>query len=210
MLGAKLSHYRIEGEIGSGGMGIVYRAYDERLRRKVALKVLTDRISNHSERWSRILAEARVASSLNHPGITTIYDVGEDGDHLFIAMELVPGGALRELLVEGPVETRKLLRLASQTAEALAAAHERGVIHGDVKPENIMVLPDERVKLLDFGLARQMAAEALTVTHTVTHAWIPESKIAGTLAYMAPEKIKGESGDERSDLFSLGVETRVF
>lgn len=205
MLGTVISHYRIEGKIGIGGMGVVYQAYDERLRRKVALKLLTDRISNRSKRRSRILAEARVASSLNHPGITTIYEVGEDGEHLFIAMELVPGRSLRLLLQEGPIETRKLLRLASQTAEALAAAHDHGVTHGDIKPENIMVLPDERVKLLDFGLASQMAAEALTATSTVSHAWLPESRIAGTLAYMAPEKIQAGSGDKRSDLFSLGV-----
>jgi len=205
MLGTVISHYRIEGQIGIGGMGVVYQAYDERLRRKVALKLLTDKISSRSERWLRVLAEARVVASLNHPGITTIYEVGEDGEHLFIAMELLPGRSLRLLLQEGPVETRKLLRLASQTAEALAAAHDHGVTHGDIKPENIMVLPDERVKLLDFGLASQMAAEVLTATSTVSHAWLPESLIAGTLAYMAPEKIRGESGDKRSDLFSLGV-----
>jgi len=205
LVAAKISHYRIEEEIGGGGMGVVYRAYDERLQRRVALKLLTDKISNRSERWSRILAEARLASSLNHPGITTIYDVGEDGEHLFIVMELVPGKPLRSLLREGPVDVRTLLRLAAQIAEALASAHEHGVIHGDIKPENIMVLADERVKLLDFGLARQMAAEVLTATHTVSHAWIPESQVAGTLAYMAPEKLHGDLGDKRSDLFSLGV-----
>ena len=186
-------------------MGVVYRAYDERLRRNVALKLLTDKISNRSERWARILAEARAASSLNHPGITTIYDVGEDGEQLFIAMELVPGKALRGHLQEGPIESRKSLKLASQIADALAAAHQHGVMHGDIKPENIMVLPDDRVKLLDFGLARQMANEALTVTHTATHEWLPDSQIAGTIAYMAPEKFQGESSDKRSDLFSLGI-----
>ena len=205
MIGQTISHYRILEKLGGGGMGVVYRAHDERLQREVALKLLTVHIASHSQRWARILSEARSASALNHPGITTIYEVGEEGEHLFIVMELVPGRSLREMLRAGAIETRALVRLAAQMSEALAAAHAHGVIHGDIKPENIMVLADGRVKLLDFGLARQMAEEALTVSHLATHEWLPDSQIAGTLAYMAPEKLSGESSDTRADLFSLGV-----
>jgi len=205
MIGQTISHYRILEKLGGGGMGVVYRAHDERLQREVALKLLTVHIASHSQRWARILSEARSASALNHPGITTIYEVGEEGELLFIVMELVPGRSLREMLRAGAIETRALVRLAAQMSEALAAAHAHGVIHGDIKPENIMVLADGRVKLLDFGLARQMAEEALTVSHLATHEWLPDSQIAGTLAYMAPEKLSGESSDTRADLFSLGV-----
>jgi serine/threonine protein kinase/predicted Zn-dependent protease len=205
LIGQTIAHYHILEKLGGGGMGVVYRAHDERLQRKVALKLLTVHIASHSERWARILSEARAASALNHPGITTIYEVGEEGEHIFIVMELVPGQSLREVLRTGAMETRALVRLAAQMSEALAVAHAQSVIHGDIKPENVMVLADGRVKVLDFGLARQMAEEALTVSHLATHEGLADSQIAGTLAYMAPEKLSGGPSDARADLFSLGV-----
>ena len=139
MIGQTISHYRVEAELGSGGMGVVYRAHDERLQRKVALKLLPEQMAGRSERWARVLAEARAASALNHPGITTIYEVGEEGEHLFIAMELVSGRTLRQEMVAGAMETRALLRVGAQVAEALAAAHAQAIIHGDIKPENVLL-----------------------------------------------------------------------
>ena len=200
LIGKTMGHYHILEQLGAGGMGAVYRARDHRLRRDVALKVLTIDVASHTEQRARILSEARAASALNHPAITTIYEVGEDGEQLFIVMELVQGKSLRELLCAGPVETHVVVRLALQISEALVAAHALGVVHGDIKPENVMVLTNNRVKLLDFGLASQPVEETLTVTHVPIH--LP---VAGTLAYMAPEKLAGGSGDTRSDLFSLGV-----
>ena len=206
MIGRTISHYSNEAELGKGGMGVVYRAHDKRLRRSVAIKLLPHHIASLPERRVRILAEARAASALNHPGITTIYEVGEDGEHLFIVMQLISGDTLRKLISAGPMESRRLARLGAQVAEALAAAHQRGVVHGDVKPENIIVQADERVKLLDFGIARQMASETATLTRTGTEqSWLSDSQVVGTLAYMAPEQLRGEPADACADLFSLGV-----
>src|SRR5215831_2025846 len=140
MLGRTISHYRIEEELGRGGMGVVYRARDHKLHRTVALKMLAEDFGSRAEQRARVLAEARAACALNHPGITTIYEVVEEDDQLFIVMELVCGKNLRVLIADGAVETQVAVRLASQIAEALAAAHTHGVIHGDIKPENIVVL----------------------------------------------------------------------
>lgn len=203
MIGTTISHYRIDTQLGKGGMGVVYRAHDQRLRRDVALKLLPAGLAGHDDRRARLLAEARAASALNHPGITTIYEVGEDGEHVFIVMELVAGETLRAAVSQGPMETRALARLGAQVAEALAAAHAHGVVHGDVKPENIIVQPDGRVKLLDFGIARQAAQETLAITRQQTSPI--ESNVVGTLAYMAPEQLRGSEADARADLFSLGV-----
>ena len=200
LIGKTMGHYHILEQLGAGGMGAVYRARDHRLRRDVALKVLTIDVASHTEQRARILSEARAASALNHPAITTIYEVGEDGEQLFIVMELVQGKSLRELLCAGPLQTHVVVRLALQISEALVAAHALGVVHGDIKPENVMVLTNDRAKLLDFGLASQAVEETLTVTHVPIN-----FPVAGTLAYMAPEKLAGGSGDTRSDLFSLGV-----
>src|SRR5579864_6055813 len=163
MIGLKISHYSIQAELGRGGMGVVYRAHDEVLQRDVALKVLSGEILGHRERRERILAEARAASALNHPGITTIYEVAEEGNQILLVMELAQGKTLRALLSDGPQEPRALTRLGTSIAETLEAAHEKGVIHGDIKPENVIVQTNERTKLLDFGIARQMVAETLTL-----------------------------------------------
>lgn len=206
MIGQTISHYRIEGELGRGGMGIVYRARDEQLQRTVALKLLPKEFASHTDRRARILAEARAAAALNHPGITTIYEVGEQGEHVFIAMELVAGRSLRELIRRGEIDLREQARLGAHLAEALAAAHAQGVVHGDVKPENVIVQSEGRVKLLDFGIARRVAEQTLTTTDSAVRPWnFPESQIVGTVAYMSPEVLRGELADARADLFSLGV-----
>lgn len=187
-------------------MGVVYRARDTRLERTIALKVLSHECAQAGDQQEMILAEARAAAALNHPGVTTIYEVGEYEGGLFIAMELVVGTTLRELLKQGAFEARRSMRFATQIAEALEAAHAHGVVHGDVKPENIVAQADDRIKLLDFGIARRKADVALTTTQaSSTVDWTPGSAFAGTLAYMAPEQLRRESPDERADLFSLGV-----
>jgi eukaryotic-like serine/threonine-protein kinase len=207
MIGHTLSHYLITSELGRGGMGVVYRARDQLLNRDVALKLMLDNVVNQRDRRTRVLAEARAASALNHPGITTIYDVVESGEHLFIVMELVEGQTLRARLSSaGPMEARELARLGAQIAEALDAAHSHGVVHGDIKPENIVLQAAAVPKLFDFGIARQMAAETVTLTRSNQEASeTPRAAIAGTVAYMPPEILKGEVGDSRSDLYSLGV-----
>lgn len=207
MLGNKISHYSIEAELGRGGMGVVYRARDGRLQRTVALKILSQEYSRSAAQRQLLLAEARAAAALNHPGVTTIYEVGEYDGGLFIAMELVSGTTLRELLKEGQFDVRRAVRFAAQIAEALAAAHAQGVVHGDVKPENVVVQPDERIKLLDFGIARRTAEVAVTTTTALesTQDAVPGESFAGTLAYMAPEQLRRETLDGRADLFALGV-----
>jgi eukaryotic-like serine/threonine-protein kinase len=207
MIGHTLSHYLITSEIGRGGMGVVYRARDQLLNRDVALKLMLDNVVNQRDRRTRVLAEARAASALNHPGITTIYDVVESGEHLFIVMELVEGQTLRARLSSaGPMEARELARLGAQIAEALDAAHSHGVVHGDIKPENIVLQPAAVPKLFDFGIARQMAAETVTLTRSNQKASeTPRETISGTVAYMPPEILRSEVGDSRSDLYSLGV-----
>ena len=207
MIGQTLSHYLITAELGRGGMGVVYRAHDQLLNRDVALKLMREDVISQSERRARILAEARAASALNHPGITTIYDVGETVDHLFIVMELVLGQTLRDRLSStGSIEPLALAQLGAQIAEALHTAHSHGVVHGDIKPENIVVQAGGAPKLFDFGIARQVAAETATLTRSVHDLGeTPRAAIAGTVAYMPPEILRGESGDMRSDLYSLGV-----
>ena len=184
---------------------MVYRARDVRLERTVALKVVADQ-EQRPEYRTMILAEARAAAALNHPGVATVYEVGEYDGGLYIAMELVSGKNLRKLFDEGGLELPKVIRLGIHVAQALEAAHFVGVVHGDVKPENIAVLPNEQIKLLDFGIARRAANTALTTTLTAsTKDWLPDSRIAGTLAYMSPEQLRGEETDGRADLYSLGV-----
>jgi eukaryotic-like serine/threonine-protein kinase len=205
MIGHTISHYRISAELGRGGMGVVYRAHDERLLRSVAIKILSDASCGSAETRSRMLAEARAASSLNHRGITTIYEVGEDGDSIFLVMELVEGRSLRSMLCEGPLDPKRIVEIGAQLAEALDAAHSRGVFHGDIKPENIVVQTDDRAKLLDFGVARHGVED--TITKTVSG--VPEIDVTpgiqGTIAYLAPEQLRCEPADGRADLYSLGV-----
>ncbi|MGA8072093.1 MAG: protein kinase [Candidatus Acidiferrales bacterium] len=205
MIGQTISHYRISAELGRGGMGVVYRAHDERLLRSVAIKILSDISSGSAENRSKMLAEARAASSLHHPGITTIYEVGEDGESIFLVMELVEGRTLRSLLLDGPLDAKRIVEIGAQLAEALEAAHSRNVFHGDIKPENIVVQADGRAKLLDFGVARRGVDDVVTRTISAPVEVEVTPGIQGTIAYLAPEQLRCEPADCRADLYSLGV-----
>jgi eukaryotic-like serine/threonine-protein kinase len=206
--GSRLGPYEIQSPLGAGGMGEVYRARDARLSRSVALKVLPGEISVDRSRLDRFEKEARAASSLNHPNIVTIYDIGSFESVAYIAMELVEGRTLRELLVSGPIALRRLLSLSAQIADGLAKAHAAGIVHRDLKPENLMVTKDGFVKILDFGLAKLVPAgfESSEGSHlaTVTRGTEPGT-VLGTVGYMSPEQASGRPVDFRSDQFSLGA-----
>jgi Tol biopolymer transport system component len=196
------------GPLGAGGMGEVYRSRDERLSRNVALKVLPGEISADRSRLERFEKEARAASSLNHPNIVTIYDIGSSESVAYIAMELVEGRTLRELLASGPIALRRLLSLSAQIADGLAKAHAAGIVHRDLKPENLMVTKDGFVKILDFGLAKLVpsgfeSSEGSDLA-TVTRGTEPGT-VLGTVGYMSPEQASGRPVDFRSDQFSLGA-----
>jgi len=194
MIGQTVSHYRITEEIGRGGMGVIYKAEDTRLPRKVALKILPNQAAANAEARERFRREAEAASSLNHPNICTIYDVGEHEGQLYLVMELLEGETIRELVQAGPMPAEQLVRVAIQVADALEASHARDIIHRDIKPANIFVTP-RGAKVMDFGLAKFLRSSlALTAPGTVL----------GTAAYMSPEQVRGEPLDARSDLFSLG------
>jgi serine/threonine protein kinase len=202
MIGERIHQYTIVEKIGEGGMGTVWKARDERLGRFAALKFLA-RVQDSS----RFTLEARAASSLSHPGIVTIYDVLELGDRSCIAMEFVDGKTLHQMIPRGGMEPRELIRLATQIADALAAAHKAGIVHRDIKPANIMVTPEGRAKVLDFGLAKMsgMSAAAANETRTIAGPHTAEGTIVGTVSYMSPEQAEGKAVDTRSDVFSLGT-----
>ncbi|MFY9549599.1 MAG: LpqB family beta-propeller domain-containing protein [Thermoanaerobaculia bacterium] len=204
--GTRLGHYEILSPLGAGGMGEVYRARDTRLGREVAVKVLPAAVSANPERLRRFEKEARSASALNHPHIVTIHDIGESGGTAFIAMELVDGQTLRELLAEGALPTKRLLTIAAQVADGLAKAHGVGIVHRDLKPENVMVSQDGFVKILDFGLAKLTQPEGssgATAAPTVSGATEP-GIVMGTIGYMSPEQAAGRALDFRSDQFAFG------
>jgi len=206
MIGTTLSHYQIEAELGRGGMGVVYRAQDKRLQRQVALKLLAGRMApSLGSAASAVLAEARAASALNHPSIVTIYEVGEHNGEHFIVMELLSGSNLRSLINAKSVELSTVFRTGVEIAEALHAAHSEGVIHGDIKPENVMVLANGHVKLLDFGIARNFGGTTRTLRPQSGEASDRDGDFAGTLAYIAPEALRSSHIDSRGDLYSLGV-----
>jgi eukaryotic-like serine/threonine-protein kinase len=204
--GARLGPYEVLAPLGAGGMGEVYRARDTRLGREVAIKVLPAELASDSERLRRFEKEARSASSLNHPSIVTIYDIGSEDSVSFIAMELVDGSTLRQLLASGPFPAKRTLKIAPQIAEGLAKAHEAGIVHRDLKPENVMVTKDGLVKILDFGLAKLTStgsgsgegSQLPTMTGTTP------GVVVGTVGYMSPEQVNGEPVDFRSDQFALG------
>jgi len=205
--GSRLGAYEIVAPLGAGGMGEVYRARDARLSREVAIKVLPSATASDPDRRARFEGEARAASALNHPNILTIYDIGEADGTIFIAMELVEGRTLRELIASGePLATRKLLDVAVQTADGLAKAHAAGIVHRDLKPENVMVSKDGFVKILDFGLAKltETTASAASVMPTAVAAPTQPGTVLGTAGYMSPEQASGHAVDFRSDQFTLG------
>jgi eukaryotic-like serine/threonine-protein kinase len=200
-----ISHYRILGPLGSGGMGMVYRAEDTSLRRTVALKFLSEQGANDLGVNERLRREARAASALNHPNICTIYEVGQDAGEVFIAMEYVEGRTLAELIREGGLPVETVLRSGRQLASALAHAHDRGVIHGDLKPLNIIVTPGGDAKILDFGLARRNVPTEFDKRTLETVSAESTVGLRGTLPYMAPEQIKGLEASPSTDLWSLGI-----
>ena len=201
--GQMISHYRIVEKIGAGGMGVVYRAHDEQLDRDVALKVLPAGLLAEEAARKQFRKEALALAKLNHPNIETIYEFSSDNGMDFLAMELIRGEPMDQLLDKGPLAEGELIRLATQFAEGLAAAHEQGVIHRDLKPANIFVTPDGRIKILDFGLAKLFHPE-LTVdaTRSVT---IETGSISGTVPYMSPEQLRGLPVDVRSDIYAAGA-----
>jgi dienelactone hydrolase len=205
MIGTTLSHYAIDGKLGQGGMGTVYRARDTVLGRVVAIKVLSAETANDPELGPRILREAKAASRLNHPNIVTVHELAKSGDTEFIVMELVDGAPLSTQIAAGGLSIDRIVEWSRQVAEALAAAHEAGLVHRDIKPGNVMVTSSGRVKVLDFGLARHLPASPTDATTPATAEFMTRRGVAGTVGYMAPEQIEGQPADARSDVFALGV-----
>jgi predicted ATPase/serine/threonine protein kinase len=204
--GMRFGSYEILSALGAGGMGQVYRARDTRLGREVAIKVLSGQLSSVRERLDRFEKEARSASALNHPNIVTIYELGQVHSTHYIAMELVVGNTLRELLAPGLIPMQKVIQIAAQVADGLAKAHEAGIIHRDLKPENLMVSQEGFVKILDFGLAKlALQDEELSATATTAGCETGPGVVLGTLAYMSPEQASGRPLDFRSDQFSFGL-----
>jgi len=196
-----LGRYHIAEQIGAGGMGVVYRARDQRLDRDVALKVLPPGSLTDQASRSRFRKEALALSRLTHPNIAVVYDFDTLDDTDFLVMELVPGITLEEKLVAGPLDETEAINLVTQLVEGLAAAHQQGVIHCDIKPSNLRVTPDGRVKILDFGLAKFLKhTDAVSITMSITQ----DHGVAGTLAYMSPEQLRGSPPDERTDTYATG------
>jgi predicted ATPase/serine/threonine protein kinase len=204
VLGRTISHYRVVGKLGSGGMGVVYEAEDLRLGRRVALKFLPQSLAHDKRTLQRFEREARVASSLNHPNICTIYEVEEYDHQPVIVMELLEGRSLRDRIREGPISTDEFLDFGIQASDALEAAHAKGIIHRDIKPGNIFIIGRVRVKILDFGLAKVRASH-VAEDESDEEPLTLDGIIPGTTSYMSPEQVRGEEIDARSDLFSLGV-----
>ncbi|HEX7879273.1 MAG TPA: protein kinase, partial [Candidatus Eisenbacteria bacterium] len=206
--GARLGPYEIVAPLGAGGMGEVYRARDTRLGRDVAVKVLPAHLADSPEGRARFEREARAISSLNHPHICTLFDVGREGDTDYLVMELVDGETLQKRLERGPLSSDEVLTLGRQIADALDKAHRQNMVHRDLKPANVM-LTRTGAKLLDFGLARAtgLATQVsdLTSSPTLTRALTTEGAIVGTFQYMSPEQLEGQEADARSDIWALGV-----
>ena len=202
--GERLGPYEIYGLIGKGGMGEVYRARDARLDRTVAIKVLPAEFSAQEERLRRFEQEAQVLGALNHPNLLAIYDVGAQNGTHFLVSELLEGESLASGSKQGALPVRKAMDLGVQIAKGLAAAHEKGIVHRDIKPDNIFLTRDGRAKILDFGLAKQSGAERSGESATITAVTDPGT-VLGTAGYMSPEQVRGKLADARSDIFSFGA-----
>jgi predicted Ser/Thr protein kinase len=213
MVGTVLKHYLIETELGKGGMGVVYRARDTRLGRLVALKMITPGLVANPERRARLLNEARSAAAVSHPAIAQVYDIDEVDGNLFIAMEYVDGRTVTKLIADGELDLMGAVEIVLQVAEGLAKAHEAGILHRDIKSDNIMVTRDGHAKLLDFGLAKLVEPDSdepvspaeLSRTLTRGRVHTMPGAVMGTLSYMSPEQARGKELDRRSDIFSLGI-----
>jgi non-specific serine/threonine protein kinase len=206
LVGRTLSHYTVERLLGAGGMGEVYLAKDPRLARPVALKILPADLAASPDRMQRFMREARSASALNHPNVATIYDIGESDGICFIAMEYIEGSTVADTIAGRPMTATAIVDVAMQVAEALEAAHEKGITHRDIKPANLMVTPQGRVKVLDFGIAKTTASDEVVADGTVSAATSTAvGAVIGSLLYMSPEQVAGLDVDARSDIFSLGT-----
>ena len=212
LAGSTLSHYRLIGKLGSGGMGVVYKAEDTRLHRHVALKFLPDELGQDPAALARFRREARAASSLNHPNICIVHDIGEQSDRAFIVMEYLEGRTLKQEISGHPVPLELLITVAIQICDGLEAAHANGIVHRDIKPANVFISPNSHVKILDFGIAKIQNAEAFELRNDAPQAIVSDphqltatGSAVGTLDYMSPEQVRGEPLDARSDLFSLGA-----
>ena len=202
--GATLGPYNIVAPLGAGGMGEVYRAHDARLRRDVAVKVLPTDVAGDPDRLRRFEQEALATAALNHPNILAVYDIGREGDAAFVVTELLEGQTLRQEMSSGPMPVRKVVDYAIHVTQGLAAAHEKGIVHRDLKPENLFVTADDRVKILDFGLAKVTDARSSGASTMLAAATEP-GMVLGTIGYMAPEQVRGVAVDHRADLFSFGA-----
>ncbi|HXY10710.1 MAG TPA: serine/threonine-protein kinase, partial [Terriglobales bacterium] len=205
LVGRTVAHYRISAVIGAGGMGEVYRATDTRLGRDVALKVLPLDMARDPERLARFQREARAVAALNHPNVVTVYSVEQSNNVHFITMELIEGQPLERLISANGLPPDRIIEIAGAIAEALAAAHEKGIVHRDLKPANVMVTNEGRVKVLDFGLAKDISADTAKDATMTSAGHTQSGMVMGTPAYMSPEQVSGRPLDHRSDIFSLGV-----
>src|SRR2546426_2187692 len=205
-VGERIDRYEVVSLLGSGGMGEVYLAHDEKLDRKIALKLLPSHFTTNEERLRRFQQEARAASALNHPNIITIHEIGQVESRNFIATEFVDGETLRQRMRHGPLSLHESLDIAIQVCGALAAAHKAGIVHRDIKPENIMLRHDGYVKVLDFGLAKLTEEhKSTTQVQAAENVNVSSGLLMGTVKYMSPEQAQGLQVDARSDIFSFGV-----
>ena len=203
--GTKIDHYQVVGWLGAGGMGVVYRARDPRLDRDVAIKLISEAVATDTSRVHRFEQEARAAGQLNHPNIVAVYDIGRFGGAPYIVSELLEGESLRSRLAAGPLSSRRAIDFARQIAEGLAAAHERNIVHRDVKPDNLFITRDGRIKILDFGIAKLTGPSGDGAQQTGLPTETDPGRVVGTAGYMSPEQVRGEPVDPRSDLFSFGA-----
>src|SRR6476661_8116564 len=207
MIGQVISHYKIVGKLGGGGMGVVYEAEDTRLGRHVAVKFLPDNLTGDSKALERFEREARAASQLNHPSICTIHEVEDHNGHPFIVMEKLDGVSLKQRIRGNPMDVDDLLEVALQVADALSASHAKGIIHRDIKPANIFITSTGQTKVLDFGLAKLLRNERMATSEetAIEDSLTAVGVIPGTAVYMSPEQARSEELDPRTDLFSFGV-----
>ncbi len=205
-IGQDVAHYRILRRVGRGGMGEVWEAEDSKLKRRVALKVLTPELAGHEDRLQRFQREAEAVAALNHPNIVTIHSVEEAGGMHFLTMELVEGQTLAEILPKGGFDLERFFEIAVPLAKAVTAAHQKGILHWDLKPANVMVTDEGHVKVLDFGLAGfEQGPGDVGSSQLPTKGLTAPGVVMGTASYMSPEQVEGKPMDHRTDIFSLGV-----